>query len=98
MRYSECPYCGWELTPQICRRHLNACPRNPALRERIVAALSDAEHPGYAVIPLIYTRRAARGRAPSPMLLYRAWGHWDVAAAYFGLRFEGRCRVREGAD
>lgn len=92
---TECPYCGWELTPRNSRRHLNACPRNPALRVRIVLALTDAARPGYAVRPLDYTKRARRGRAPSPSLLYRAWGHWEVAAEYFGLQYERR---RKGRD
>lgn len=91
--WGECPHCGMELYPYTERRHIRLCPRNPAQRASITAALSDADRPGYAVSFDVYARRARRFRVPSPALLYRAWGHWDIVAEYFGLRYDGRRRV-----
>lgn len=92
---AECPWCGWEMSPWA-RRHLVVCPRNPALRPHIVAALTDPKRPGCAVGPRIYARRSAGFRAPSASLLYRAWGNWEAVAAEFGLHCESRSRGRVG--
>lgn len=91
----ECPFCGIEVTPQA-RRHLTVCPRNPALREAIIAALRDPTRPGYAVGPRTYGNHSYRRRVPCVTLLYRAWGDWEVVAAYFGLWYEKRRRKGKG--
>lgn len=94
----ECPWCGWEVIPTT-RRHIKVCPRNPALRQNIIQALSDTERPGYAVSSRVYSRRSYKSRAPSLSLLYRAWGSWSAICAEFGLTREparkmGKQRVR----
>ena len=88
--WGECPHCGMELYPHTARRHVRLCPRNPAQRAGIVAALSDPQRPGYAVSYYAYDRRAQRLHAPSTALLFRAWGSWMAVCAAFGLRYDGR--------
>lgn len=81
----DCPHCGRTLSVAHMPRHLAGCLRNPAVRERVAAALTDQDAPAYAVGQQEYELAATRLRLPAPNTLRAAFGDWVEACAAFGL-------------
>jgi len=81
-----CPHCDREFNANMLEVHKAKCPLNPALFDRIRAALDDGT--GEIVTSVRYqadVERRAGLVASQP--LYRACGTWKDVARVFGLRW-----------
>ena len=82
---APCPYCARPIYGGKTAQHAAVCPDNPAIHERIAAAIADPDNPGCAIASSRY-RVTARGLGlPSTETLMRRWGSWEGIAAAFGL-------------
>ena len=86
MNEAPCPYCARPIKGGKDAMHAAVCPRNPAVRERLAAAIADPDNPGGAVSSLQYRRISGALGLPSVEVLTRAFGSWAGAAAAFGLK------------
>lgn len=87
---AACQHCGGLLDIGVLARHAANCPRNPARRAAIAAALEDADNPGYGVPTPIYKQRVRAGCGlPAKNTLSDAFGDWPAVCAHFGLRPPG---------
>ena len=81
-----CPHCGRGIKGGKEAQHVAVCPCNPAVRERLAAAIADPDNPGGAVSSLQYRRISGALGLPSVEVLTRAFGSWAGADAAFGLK------------
>ena len=87
MNEVPCPHCGraFAYSGNVVQ-HAAVCPRNPAVRERLAAAIADPDNPGCAVSSSQYRRVSGALGLPSVEVLWRAFGRWEDVAAEFGLK------------
>ena len=87
MNEVPCPHCGraFAYSGNVVQ-HAAVCPRNPAVRERLAAAIADPDNPGCAVSSSQYRRIAGGLGLPSTETLARVYGSWAQVAAEFGLK------------
>lgn len=79
-----CLHCGDRFVTRggAADKHAQRCPRDPALRDAIVRALTGAD--GYAASHNQYMAAAQRDNLPSRTALSNTFGSWAAALAHFG--------------
>ena len=92
---AECPHCAGEFAPSVYDRHVNVCPRNPAMRDAIRTLMQDAAHPEFAVSPAEYNERAEGSDVARYDTLKRTFGGWAAAVKHFGLEPANSLELRQ---
>ena len=85
MKLIPCPHCGREVSRSVLRKHIDACPANPATRPHTAALLADPDNPGYIRQYNDYQRVQHNSPAASTLMLMTMYGSWPGVAAAFGL-------------
>ena len=93
-----CPHCGRGWPPQWKARHIAACPRDPAVLQRLRAFLEDPDAPGHARSQPWYDQTApAHGGLPERKALTAEYGDWGAVCRAVGLLPGQRRGFRRGS-
>jgi hypothetical protein len=81
-----CPNCGRVLDAYRIDKHLPACPKQPAMLERLAEVLPDPDNPEVIIAYNRYkTLRINDPELPSWTIILSTWGEWSAVAKEFGL-------------
>lgn len=95
MSMHACPHCAREISRGVLRKHIDACPLNPVVRQATAALLEDSARPGYAVSFSDYQRAQRGTRAATTLMLMGHYGSWPAVAQAHGLQVDESIHLEE---